>query len=51
MNKIADFTRLTKSGRYVVRVGELKSLEFRIGDDAYRPCIELLSDWVFNSRK
>ena len=48
--KVADFTRLTKPGRYVVEVGGLKSVPFTIGDDAYRPCIELLSDWVFNMR-
>ena len=48
--KVADFTRLTKPGRYVVEIGALKSLPFRIGDDAYAPCIELLSDWVFNMR-
>jgi len=48
--KVADFTRLTKPGRYVVEIGPLKSLPFRIGDDAYTPCIELLSDWIFNMR-
>lgn len=48
--KIADFTRLTQPGRYVIEAGTLKSLAFPIGDDAYRPCIELLSDWVFNMR-
>ena len=48
--KVADFTRFTKPGRYVVEVGDLKSLPFSVGDDAYHPCIELLSDWIFNMR-
>ncbi len=48
--KIADFTRLTRPGRYVVEAGKLKSLPFRIGDDAYAPAIAMLSDWIFNMR-
>jgi len=48
--KVADFSRLTAPGRYVVEVGELKSLAFDIGDDAYVPGIALLSDWIFNMR-
>ena len=48
--KTADFTRLTAPGRYLVEAGDVKSLTFSIGDDAYAPCIELLSDWVFNMR-
>jgi len=48
--KVADFTRLTQPGRYIVEAGGLKSQPFSIGDDACRPCIELVSDWLFNMR-
>ena len=48
--KTADFTLLTDPGRYVVEIGEMKSLPFMIGDDIYRRPIEMLSDWVFNMR-
>lgn len=48
--QIADFTPLTKAGRYRIESGQLKSLEFTIGDQAYDGAIELLSDWIFNMR-
>ena len=48
--KVARFTQFTQPGRYRVRVGDLKSQPFTIGDDAYEPCIELLSDWVASMR-
>lgn len=48
--KIADFTTLTKPGRYSVQAGALKSLPFTIGDDAFTHCIEMLDDWIFNMR-
>lgn len=48
--RVADFTDLTRPGRYRVRVGELQSPAFSIGPDAWTPLKELLGDWVFNMR-
>lgn len=47
---VADFTALTRPGRYRVEAGGVSSLPFRIASDAYAPAIEALTDWVFDMR-
>jgi len=45
-----DFTRFTKPGRYILRVGEARSLPFVIGRDTYRSLPDDLLDFMRQQR-
>lgn len=45
-----DFSRLTRPGRYVLRLGSAESLPFRIGGDVYRPLPDDLLEFMRQQR-
>jgi len=48
--KVARFDRLTRPGRYEVRVGALRSLPFRVADDAFGEPLHFIYRWLRDMR-